>query len=358
MEKKAENNITYIDGIPYAVRLPDGGKKELSGSSEFGMLMRGAGTVDMHCDMRSWCSNRFVGTLFNEDGGYYWDAAGYVTHYDGRPENWSVDRENMSSYGLGFRPVLTPLDKETLEPDLSRFGNLPKGSLVRLGSLYMNDEPLPNPVDPIASPMPKYDGHPEYGFYPGDVPKYDHKSSLRIGDTAKDPAKQIQFVAVDGKLVADRVLLGCVTHDELEAQFHFTKDPSLIKGKEDKDLQKNEGPISLWMRLGVSIQVSPEELAALREDGLSGQEALIKLLCSGRCRIDGDTYFPEGQQHLEKEIGFDLPSMAFSAQAPVKERETVNEKASLADQILSAESRNLEANPNKDGLANDIVQRR
>lgn len=342
MNEKSQNNITFIDGFPYAVCLPHGGTKSRSEESEFSALMRGAGDRDMNCQMASWCSNTFNGTLFDEEEAVFWDAAGYVTQHDGKAENWSVDRPNKRSYGLGFRPVLVPLDKDTLKPDPSRFKGLADGSVVQLGTLYMNEKALLNPSEPVASPMPKMYERPELGFYPGDVPVYKHGASLRIGDTSKNPAEQIQFVVVDGKLVSDRVLLGCVSHDDLDIQFHLTKD--VVLTQEDKHNETSltaDGLIPLWMRLGVSIAVTPDELEALRTEDNSAQEMLMTLLSSGRCRIDGDTYFPEDQSYLEEELNFDLPYMSFSAQSPDKERD----KRSLANQIESASYRSGESSP-------------
>lgn len=344
-EAKRLDNIIYIDGLPYAVCLPHGGTQKSVEQSEFALLMKGAGEVDMHVDMASWCSNKFVGTLLNEDEGYYWDAAGMVTQYDGKKENWSVDRSDSITYGLGFRPVLVPVDPYAFKPDLGRFADLPDGSLLQFGTLYMNDKAVPNPKDPVASPMPKWTGHPELGFYRGDVPVYEKGAALWIGDTSMDEAEQIRFVVVGGKLVSDRVLLGCVSHDDLEREFHLSKDVTLKKTSDNKKKtqQKEDGPISLWMRLGVSIDVTREELNILREEGDSAQEMLIKLLCSGRCHIDGETYFPEEQKGLEEEIGFDLPRMSFTAQALNKKRVVSNNKSSLSEQIQSASSRTADS---------------
>lgn len=337
MQKNSMNNITYIDGMPYAVCLPDGGKQRQAEQSEFATLIRGAGLTDMHCMMRSWCSNRFVGTVLNEEEGFYWDGAGFVTHYDGRQENWSVDRSDSYSYGLGFRPVLVPLDPNTLLPAPGRFGDLLDGSLVQLGTLYMDDKALRNPEDPVASPMPKLVD----GFYPGDVPVYEKGASLRIGDTSKDECNQIRFIAVGGKLVSDRVILGCVSHDDLEREFHLSRDVTKDKVNENRleTHKKEDGPISLWMRLGVSIDVTKDELETLKAENNSAQEMLMKLLCSGRCRIDGDTYFPEDLYHFEGELNFDLPYMPFTAQPHVKEQVKPNKTASLSEQIHAASVR-------------------
>lgn len=356
MLENSKNNITFIDGMPYAVCLPDGGKQGQAEQSEFATLMRGAGLTDMHCMMRSWCSNRFVGTVLNEEEGFYWDAAGIVTHYDGRKENWNVDRSDSYSYGLGFRPVLVPLDPDTLKPAPDRFGDLLNGSLVQLGTLYMDDKALLNPVDPVSSPMPDLVG----GFYPGDVPVYEKGASLRIGDTLKDEGTQIRFVVVGGKLVSDRVILGCVSHDDLEREFHLTKDVTRqhVNKKKKETRQQEDGPVSLWMRLGVSIDVTRDELEALKAENFSAQEMLMKLLCSGRCRIDGDTYFPEDQKDLEDELNFDLPNMPFTAQPHVKEQTASRQAPSLAQQIQSASSRAAGLSESHDAKLKDTEHNR
>lgn len=342
MSKNMGNNITFIDGMPYAVCLPDGGQKEWADRSEFARLLKGAGETDMHTHMASWCSNRFVGTLFDEEAGCFWDAAGMVTQHDGSKENWGVDRSDYRGYGTGFRPLLVPLDPETFRPDLDRFGKVPDGTVVQLGTLYMGGKALRNPEDPVASPQPKLIS----GFYPGDVPVYEKGAALHIAHTSNDVGEQIRFVVVGGKLISDRVLLGCVSHDDLEREFHLSKDVTRVQVTEQKveTPQKEDEKVSLWMRLGVSIDVTREELEALQheQDYDSARETLVKLLCSGKCRIDGNAYFPElDEDELEIPWDFDLPDMKFKAEPAIREQ-TLEETIENAEHMKQMNVRSLD----------------
>lgn len=74
--------------------------------------------------------------------------------------------------------------------------------LCRFGTLYLNDEPMPNPSDPRDN---------------GDIPRYPtSNSSIQIRDTVE--GKEIIWVKPDNMniLVADRTLLTCVSWNDLE----------------------------------------------------------------------------------------------------------------------------------------------
>lgn len=92
----------------------------------------------------------------------------------------------------------------------------------------------------------------------------------------------------------------------------------------------DENMIQLDGRLGISLQVSPDEFEILKKEDEEAQTLLIHLIQSGRCEMCGDTYFPDcwNEEHLTDELNFDLPVRPLSV--PEKER------PSLADQIQSA----------------------
>lgn len=71
-----------------------------------------------------------------------------------------------------------------------------------------------------------------------------------------------------------------------------------------------EGPIHLEARLGISLEVTKEELDKLKAGDLAAMELLVNLIHSGRCEMGGDTYFPEpwNQGILEEDLNFDLPN--------------------------------------------------
>jgi len=58
-------------------------------------------------------------------------------------------------------------------------------------------------------------------------------------------------------------------------------------------MEEKQSLITLWARLGVSFEVTPAELAALKqEDEATALQTLLTLIRSNRCRLNGETYFP------------------------------------------------------------------
>lgn len=73
---------------------------------------------------------------------------------------------------------------------------------------------------------------------------------------------------------------------------------------------------TVWMRLGVTLRGSAEEIERLFEDGEASAETLDKILKEGRYEVSGDSYIPEpevesyneeyGTSHEIAEYGFNL----------------------------------------------------
>ncbi len=295
--------LTYIDDQPWLVTLPDGSSsRDGSTKSEYAKMLASVGKDAFHCAMGSWCSNWAAETRWDEEGeGFYWHETGHVCQYDGPKENWDIHRKDYRGYGTGFRPVLIPLDPETLQPDPDRLSMIKDGSSIRMGTLYMNGTAVMNPTDPIGCGQPRYgmSGPPV-----GNTPKYVKDAPLQIGDTHMDPGMQINFIKAGDRLVSDRVILGCVSVSDLETHL-MLKDYVPIHTNE----MAPKEPIELWGRLGVSMTVTPEEFEILRGEEETAQALLIQLVQSGRCSMCGDTYFPEpaNETYLKDDLNFDLP---------------------------------------------------
>lgn len=58
---------------------------------------------------------------------------------------------------------------------------------------------------------------------------------------------------------------------------------------------------SLWMRMGISIPCSEEEMQTIREGGAEGKNIIRKKFMSGKCSIDGETYIPARETGSENE---------------------------------------------------------
>lgn len=73
-----------------------------------------------------------------------------------------------------------------------------------------------------------------------------------------------------------------------------------------------EPSISLWARLGILVNVTPEELALLKDgDRTVAEDLFVGLVRSDRCSMSGDTYFPldcneEFIGDMEDDLAFDL----------------------------------------------------
>jgi hypothetical protein len=74
---------------------------------------------------------------------------------------------------------------------------------------------------------------------------------------------------------------------------------------------------SIWMRLGVTLNGTKEEIESLFSDDYEvSRNALMKILTEGRFNFDGDSYIPEpsvedynesyGTEHEVGEVGFNL----------------------------------------------------
>ena len=172
----------YIDGQPYAVRMPRGGSRA-GESNEWDDILEQLGENSdlLHWrGMSSWCQD-LAGDM--EDARVH---RGFRT-----PDHRSYTIERQLT-DVGFRPVFEPLDPKTMKPDQACLCTIKDGSVFPMGSLYQDGKPLHNPIDPT---------------WFGDIPRYKYGSQLNIGDTDPDPAKQIRVIKVGNVFIADRNLI-------------------------------------------------------------------------------------------------------------------------------------------------------
>lgn len=110
--------------------------------------------------------------------------------------------------------------------------------------------------------------------------------------------------------------------------FDSSKAQDLVHPPVSKD-----GPIHLDARLGISVEVTREELEQLAKGGPDAQRLLVDLVHSDRCTMGGDTYFPGpwNPDYLEDDLNFVLP---YAPLHPVQEK-----KPSLDDQIKASQAR-------------------
>ena len=81
--------------------------------------------------------------------------------------------------------------------------NLPDGTIVTAGTLYMNGMPVKVPLDATCN---------------GDIPSYIHGARLELREAVDAPAYQVKAIKVGDILISDRVLLRNISWNDLAVQ--------------------------------------------------------------------------------------------------------------------------------------------
>lgn len=186
--------VCYVNGQPYLVSLPRGGKDENDRNNPWDDLINFLGE---NCnDIFHW-ENTF--SWCQEDGGYLCRAVrGY---YSAR--NWSYINATSRYVDVGFRPVLVPLDFDTMRPDPSLLEGIPDGSRFAFASLYMDGTAVPEPHNPEVR---------------GDIADYVSNATIFLGDRDKDPKNWLHVIKHKDLLWVDRNILRSISWKELKIQ--------------------------------------------------------------------------------------------------------------------------------------------
>lgn len=184
--------IITIDGKQYMVRLLKSGvDSSESNENEWDLLMDTFNEDNELLNwygMCSWCQDKVYG-ISSERVLRGWCSARYRGyHY-----------ASYAPANAGFRPVLEPINK-------SELGKISDGTILQLGTLYMEDMALQNPKNPTID---------------GDIPRYTSGLKLKIGDSSSNKEELIRWVKWMGLLVADRNILRNVTWNQLDENFSF-----------------------------------------------------------------------------------------------------------------------------------------
>ena len=130
-------------------------------------------------------------------GMYSWCTDVTIRHVPGHaargclsPRHWQLIT-TMRDESVGFRPAVA--DKS----------DIPDGTTITTGTLYMDGEPIKVPV------------HPTWG---GDVPDYIPRAALELREPLADPAYQVKAIKVGNILIADRVLIKRISYGDLAEQ--------------------------------------------------------------------------------------------------------------------------------------------
>lgn len=190
------DDAVWIDGLPYLVRMPNGGKLE-GDYSEWDSIIDAIGEKDtlFHWkSMFSWCQEIYTFADILKKA---------IVRGGDSARCWFKHSAIIEDTGVGFRPVLVPLNRVTLEPDDSVWDSLHDGECIQFGTLYLDDTPQQNPQNPV---------------FGGDIPVYLPGAAIRLGDSDKDTNKQLRFIKAGNILIADRNILTNMTWDTLYAQ--------------------------------------------------------------------------------------------------------------------------------------------
>lgn len=196
-----------IDGQLYAVRLPTGGAYH-GAASEWDTMLDTLGEknpVYHSKNILSWCQDSAVDSP---------DCRVYRGQLSTR--HWNNTYSYRAYPHVGYRPVLEPLDPKTLLPDPARLAKIPDGSILHMGTFYINGTAQRLPHEP---------------FWCGDIPEYRDYMSLSIGQTDSDTEKQLRFIKCGDLLWCDRNLMTNLSWDTLESF-------GLVFGQEDIALSK------------------------------------------------------------------------------------------------------------------------
>jgi hypothetical protein len=105
--------------------------------------------------------------------------------------NWFDSNATSRSEGVGFRPVVEILNPDPLTPD---------GTIVTVGTLYMDSKPVKVPQSPTRN---------------GDIPDYIPGAKLEMREALDDPSYQVQAIKAGDVLIVDRILLKNISWNDL-----------------------------------------------------------------------------------------------------------------------------------------------
>ena len=186
--------ICYINGQPYIVSVPTGGKSEGEDDKHnqwdelINFLGEESNDIFYWKGICSWCQERVLASNRAVRG---YPSARY----------WNSINATHRSVNVGFRPVLVPLDPDTLNPEPSLLADIPDGRVFALASLYMGKKVIKSSVT-----------------IPGNVPNYILDEEIILGDRDANPENWIYVIKYKDLLWTDRNILKMISWDDLKQQ--------------------------------------------------------------------------------------------------------------------------------------------
>ena len=159
----------------------------------------------------------------------------------------------------------------------------------------------------------------------------------------KDSLEIVDASDVDGRMEVDAFRTLCAEWNLVDNSIV----DALVKKEPVRSVQAEEPTIALWARLGVSLNVTPGELAALKHPyDQNAKNLLVDLVRSDRCCMDGETYFPADPNEeylgdMGEELEFDLAGAlhkdALASLAKIPEGKIAAAKQCLIDNGIDAD---------------------
>ena len=186
--------ICYINGQPFMVTLPTGGKNKNDYNNQWDELINFPGEESNDIfhwkEMYSWCQEVFC-------------KSDHVVRGCLSARYWEYSSASYRYLHVGFRPVLIPLDSYTLKSNPSLLEDIADGEKWALASLYMNEEVHKNPNNPT---------------HHGDVPDYIPGAEITLDDRDSNPENWLYVIKYKDLLWADRNVLKNISLKDLTNQ--------------------------------------------------------------------------------------------------------------------------------------------
>ena len=130
-------------------------------------------------------------------------------------------------------------------------------------------------------------------------------------------------------------------------RIEFDPEKCVIARNMAEEEKKNK--VTLWARLGVSIDVTKSELEVLNRGDDAAQSLLKNLIQSDRCYLDGDTYFPgpANEDLLTYDLSFDYDKASLQKNIESLSGIKQSEKSGNIDEIISNAASRTETQTNK-----------
>lgn len=244
-------NIIYLEDHPYELTLPTGGKT-VSEVSDWDAIL------DSDCELNIERNGKYIASWCLDKVSF--DNEKYVVRGRELLRRWEYNDETVRSFDIGYRPMLVPLNPETLLFDPSCY-KCENGTVIFLGFLVVNGKGITRPSN--------------YEYRMGD--------KVEIKDTVIEKGYFIKWCVYNGKLIAVDNLMVNVSRRQLV-------NLGLVYGERKRDITD---PILNTMIRGDSL--GPNYLlltvpAPLEKNEKVGKERILSLVAVKRSFMEEYAY--------------------------------------------------------------------